>query len=378
MGKKKGGRGGFGMKASAAGGNRQGNTIVGKSVDPDKVVLLSGILNLAIQKHARFDELSGCLDLTSLADIEEVTDHRPDLNSELWCRVVSCEVKRRPTCNALYLAKNGIRSLHYVSQFLIDGIKLSFLSLEGNEIRNVEEIPRLAPLKLKHLVLVSNPLYEAVKQEKIIQKIKMLPSLQRIDSADINRKTFVDSLPIVRCPIEPPTNPVQNIVRDFMNGYYESSQKASEKNQGVDELLDFYDTKAVMSFTSFPHRLSLSVTGPGLLYAQKLTSNHHNVLNNAGLTHSLYTGKLNVGKGLEMLHSAEMRFDPESLKEAEVSALPDSLVHETGLPCNIVTVTMHGSVTFLFEDIRAKNKKSGDEGKLKFVKYVLISTQREA
>eukprot|EP01061_Rhynchopus_euleeides_P037399 TRINITY_DN6368_c0_g1_i1.p1 TRINITY_DN6368_c0_g1~~TRINITY_DN6368_c0_g1_i1.p1 ORF type:complete len:480 (+),score=150.86 TRINITY_DN6368_c0_g1_i1:260-1699(+) len=346
------------------------NSVIGTKsrVDAGKVDLISDVLNLAIQKHARFDEVLGCLDLSQLADIEEITKYSPNLNTELWARVVVNEIKRRPTCSGLYLSKNKIRSLEQLATWMADGVQLDFISLEDNELRGVGDLPRLQPLKLKHLVLVGNPLYDVVDAEAIKQKLKLLATLQRIDSADMSRRSLVDKLPILRTRIDQPQNEAEGIVLNFMKGYFATAEQQGKK---VDAMLDFYDTNAVLSFTTFP-RLSLSLTGPGLVYSHKIQQNQHNVLQNTGTTASLFSGKLEVGKGLEMIHAAQLKFDPEPLTETEVTVISESVLEGARIKERLVTATMHGKITFSFVDVRSKKANTdGMDGPkmLGFPKY---------
>ena len=351
-----GGRGG-GYNPLAVGAQRT-------TVTAEKVDMVTDIFNLAIEKHARYNEEMGCLDCSDLGSMEDIQKHSPNMNNELWCRVVVNCLKKRPACKALYLAKNKIRSLRSFNQYT-HGVQLDFLSLESNDLSSIDDIVKLSSLKLKHLMLPDNPIYKGANQDTLLQKIKNgIPTLKRIDTCSLNRTGAVDNIPVASSKLDVQNDSMHKSVADFIAAYYRASQEASG-GAGVDSLLDFYDTKAMMSFTCNPHRLALSVTGDGLIFSQSLSQNHHNLQQNVNLSTSMFNGKLNVGKCLEILHRTKTTYDPAPLEASELSLLAAPLVQEARFQLPVVlTCTMHGQLTYVFEDKKKKGGKGGGNSPL--------------
>ena len=130
------------------------------------------------------------------------------------------------------------------------------------------------------------------------------------------------------------------------------------------ELLEMYDTRAVMSVT-VGDAFKLGTSKAATSFVRGLVMNNHNLLRDTKL--NPYVGKLNVGKCLQTLHSPETQYEEKIWECTEVSTMPESLREQTRMAVpSIVTVTMHGAVTFKFDT------ESSAPTKIEHKKYVVL------
>ncbi|KAJ9468971.1 nuclear RNA export factor 1/2 [Diplonema papillatum] len=304
------------------------------------------VLKLAIEKYNRYSA-AGFLDLTDLSSIAELEQYSPNLNTNMWCSIVAEVIRLHKSCKAVSFDGNKIRNLYHLAKALSDGIILDSLSLQNNDINTVDDVKNLRSIELKHLILNGNPVYKknATDTESLFQGLKRgLPTLQRIDDVNIDRSSKIDAVP-AQAPPPLDAGAVPLMVKDLIGRYHEASQAAAGS---ADSLLEFYDTDATMTYTTTPN-FSLSVSGPLMQVAKRLVANQHNVLKKLNKTATVYTGKLNVGKCLEMLHEVKVKYDPASLlSNTEVSQLPAAYLQNIGFTSNVlVVVNMHGSMSFV-------------------------------
>eukprot|EP01059_Diplonema_ambulator_P005409 TRINITY_DN15143_c1_g1_i1.p1 TRINITY_DN15143_c1_g1~~TRINITY_DN15143_c1_g1_i1.p1 ORF type:complete len:528 (+),score=193.11 TRINITY_DN15143_c1_g1_i1:71-1654(+) len=310
--------------------------------NPDQIC---DVFSLLLEKYSRFQH--GILDCGKLEELEEIKKYNPNLNAALWCKVITMAVKKVKGCKALSLDGNNVKVLYHLAESLSDGVVLDSLSLQHNQISNIEDIQKLRPLKLRHLLLRGNPLYKGDKTA-LLAKIKQhLPTLERIDGLEIARSTVVDHIPLEYVGINE-SDPSQASIKEFIAAYFTMSQSCSGPDKSVDSMLDFYDNKAALSFTLQP-KLAMASSGHGLALFQKLNQNQHNVILNPNAP-TTFQGKLNVGKCLEILHMASITYDSSSiLCNTEITPVPPEVLQSAQLPCpHLFSVVMHGKLTFAF------------------------------
>eukprot|EP01064_Diplonema_japonicum_P017644 TRINITY_DN2589_c0_g2_i2.p1 TRINITY_DN2589_c0_g2~~TRINITY_DN2589_c0_g2_i2.p1 ORF type:complete len:405 (+),score=79.89 TRINITY_DN2589_c0_g2_i2:40-1254(+) len=327
--------GGKGFKGDKGGKKGKKGDKKGDKGD-NRVVLIADVLNLVVEKYARMN--GGLMDCSSVVSMEELKKYSPNMSTDMWARIVAKTVKDSKTCTALSLDNNNIKQLYSLASHLQPELQLDSLSLKDNHISSIEDIRKLEPLQLKHLCLEGNPIYKADPQLLYKSLKKALPSLLRIDSTPVDRSSVIDTLPQVPGGIDE-ANPMQATVKGFMDSYFSTTAKNS-----ADDMLDFYDSKAVMSLT-LDDKFKLGSGVEGGLLIRSLRSVARCRHGGAG---NVFVGKLNVGKCLEALMKAKATYDGSTiLQHTEIGQVSGTLLGSTQFPLPaLVTVTMHGVVSF--------------------------------
>eukprot|EP01060_Flectonema_neradi_P036976 TRINITY_DN7308_c1_g1_i3.p1 TRINITY_DN7308_c1_g1~~TRINITY_DN7308_c1_g1_i3.p1 ORF type:complete len:371 (+),score=64.09 TRINITY_DN7308_c1_g1_i3:48-1115(+) len=303
----------------------------------EKTSATADLLKLALEKYGRISG-QGLLDLENVQSIKELNSYDPNFHTAGWGRVLAMTIKKLKSESpiiALTLDNNKIKVLYHIADNLSDGIELDSLSLRNNMIENLDELSKLRPLNLKHLLLAGNPVLSKHDPAELFLKIrKALPSLQRIDNCEIDRTTAIDTFTIKYGGVTE-GNSLHDDVKRLIGNYFIQSQSASKSHE-IDKLLDFYHTKAKMSF-SFDRKMSLSVSPQGMSFRDKLNAE----------SKVCRVGKFDVGKCLELLHSISMEYDGNSIiSNTEITPIQAPSVQASQGP--VIAVTMHGGLTINF------------------------------
>ena len=301
----------------------------------EKTSATADLLKLALEKYARISS-HGLLDMSELQSIKEITSYDPNFHTAGWGRILAVIIKKlnsEAPVRALTLDNNNIKVLYQIADNLSDGIQLDSLSLRNNVIESVDELAKLRPLQLKHLLLAGNPVLTKHEPTELFLKIrKMLPSLQRVDNAEIDRSTPIDGFSIKFGGVDD-NNPLHTDVKSLIGSYFVQSQTAS-KTKDVNELLDFYHIKAKMTF-SFDKKMSMSVSPQGMSFREKLNAE----------SKVCRVGKLEVGKCLDVLHSIGLEYDGNSIiSNTEITNLGSQSLGQS-MQGPVIAVTMHGGMT---------------------------------
>ena len=186
------GRGGV-LKGKTKGtgkGPGKGSGKIGKHTG--KVADLANLLSLLIEKHNKFQ--SGLLDLSSMMKYDEIKNIQPA--TDLGAAVVAAVMKKKEA-KSLSLENNKMTTLGNLARHIKEAVaEIDSLSLADNNISDIKEIQKLAPLRVKHIFLRGNPLYNATDKKNLFIAIRRaLPTLVRVDDVEIDRSSALDTVP---------------------------------------------------------------------------------------------------------------------------------------------------------------------------------------
>eukprot|EP01062_Namystynia_karyoxenos_P000624 TRINITY_DN10229_c0_g1_i1.p1 TRINITY_DN10229_c0_g1~~TRINITY_DN10229_c0_g1_i1.p1 ORF type:complete len:582 (+),score=215.08 TRINITY_DN10229_c0_g1_i1:72-1748(+) len=333
--------------------------VISDSRSDATVSSLADVLKLVLEKYSRYQ--NELLNLADLRSIEELKKHDPRLDRKLWAEVVARCIKQitdKPgqMVRGITLDNNHITDLTHLSNAFQDaGLQLDSISLRDNNIRDIQVISMLRSLRLRHLILAGNPIYEADEKKLMRALKKALPSLDCIDSRIIERNTALDQLRPVQKGFSEQVE-FHRPVLAFVQQYFGVCQGFAAGTTNVEGLLGCYVPANAMATITVAKGFKLGTTPEAEDYCKALVMASHNVHQQPykEAYRCCNQGRLSIGSMLQKLHGMHFDVDPQDiLKNTDLTMFDPGALAQVGFPLQaLMTVSMHYAVTYSVKDSR--------------------------
>jgi len=204
---------------------------------------------LLLYMQRKWDPNTRMLDLSGLRDTEDISEVQPNINNRMFClRLAECIAKGKEWAQALdsiNLGSNRIHTLRHISEaFQKWEVRVQNLALADNRISDFEEIDHLAPLRLREIILLNNPV---AKQGNTYHKyvVKRLKTVQLLDMVAVTdwRRQMLPKMPEPADSSVPPES--QILIMRMLQMYYSALDRTD-----WDTVMDAYDKECFFSFAA--------------------------------------------------------------------------------------------------------------------------------